>query len=358
MAIYKGNEAALKIEYPAGSGTYTTVAILTDTSISQSASPVLAGDLLQHTAAQFVADDMPLNCTADASGYLANEASHYFLQRLFDSRQAFNARIFKDATLYIAGDAKITSLSISGSHNGPAQVSLSMQLSDTVEETGYNALIESLDGVHHWPLHETSGSTAADIIGGADGTYNGSYTLDQDGLINRGKSVLFNGTDSYISIPSGMSGTNLEAGTSIVAWIKPTSGGNTNRAVCNFVSISATKPFIWRAGENDLFAGRRSFYYSQDHTDGIFPASTAKLAVITFSGSYTSPTSYKLYSNDTEYSLSSTSTGNAVLTDSNWIGRYNYGGSVYFGGLISNVSLHTRRLSASEVAQIYAYAAG
>jgi hypothetical protein len=46
MAIYPAKNSLLKIEYPAGAGVYTTVALLTQLSIDQSAPTIQAGGLL------------------------------------------------------------------------------------------------------------------------------------------------------------------------------------------------------------------------------------------------------------------------------------------------------------------------
>lgn len=361
MAIYSGKDALLKIEYPAGSGVYVNAAYLTQTSINESTSPIVAGDLLQHTVAQFVTgDNAPLSATADASGYLASDTSHYFLQRLYESRQSFSVRIYKTSTLYFEAAAKLSSLSISGGYNDAAAVSLSMQLSGVVEQSGYNSLIASLGGIHHWPLNETSGSTAADIIGGADGTYTGTVTLNQSGFIGSDGAAEFDGSTGYVNLPTNGSITKSEFDStfSIVAWVQPDDSGTTQRNLCQFATTTANKPFIMRSDQEGLFAGAKTYYMQMTAPTQVNEITTTSphLQVLCFSSDYSAGTgSYTYYIDNEEITLQSGSTGNAVLNDLNIIGRYTYSGTGYFDGRISHFSIHDRELTAAEVAQIWAY---
>jgi len=51
-----------------------------------------------------------------------------------------------------------------------------------------------------WRLDESSGTEALDYVGANEGTYNGTYTLDQAGLVSTGKSVNFNGSSGRVDI--------------------------------------------------------------------------------------------------------------------------------------------------------------
>jgi hypothetical protein len=66
----------------------------------------------------------------------------------------------------------------------------------------------SYDPIAYWPLNETTGTTAYDVIGGYNGTYNGSYTLGNAGPANPffgGSSMAagFDGFSAYVDIPVG-----------------------------------------------------------------------------------------------------------------------------------------------------------
>jgi beta-galactosidase len=75
----------------------------------------------------------------------------------------------------------------------------------------------------YWPLSETSGSVAYDMIGGHNGTYVGGVTLDQPGMSVPGlvmphSSVLLDGTSGYVDIPEGP--FNLTNAMSAIAWVR------------------------------------------------------------------------------------------------------------------------------------------
>jgi hypothetical protein len=53
--------------------------------------------------------------------------------------------------------------------------------------------------VAYWRLGETSGTTAADEVGSYNGTYQGTYTLGEDGPITGGKAVGFSGASGEMS---------------------------------------------------------------------------------------------------------------------------------------------------------------
>src|SRR5580765_159064 len=47
----------------------------------------------------------------------------------------------------------------------------------------YAALVVADGASHYWRLDETSGTTAVDVIGGANGTISGGVTLNQPGAV-------------------------------------------------------------------------------------------------------------------------------------------------------------------------------
>jgi trimeric autotransporter adhesin len=72
----------------------------------------------------------------------------------------------------------------------------------------------------YWRLGETTGTTAADVIGGNNGTISGGVTLNQVGAISDGDTAMvFNGTTGYISVPSSAAITPTGSFT-VEAWVK------------------------------------------------------------------------------------------------------------------------------------------
>ena len=135
MAIYSAKNSLLKIEYPAGAGTYTTAALLTQLSIDQSAPNITAGGLLfqdepQHIAAGFC--DLK-TATISASGYASDAFSASILQRLAESRAQFSARFYIDATDYYQADCKMTAISVSGGHSDAVAFSVTMAAANVTD---------------------------------------------------------------------------------------------------------------------------------------------------------------------------------------------------------------------------------
>ncbi|MGA2246221.1 MAG: LamG-like jellyroll fold domain-containing protein [Verrucomicrobiota bacterium] len=77
----------------------------------------------------------------------------------------------------------------------------------------------------YWPLDETSGTIAYDVIGAHNGTYIGGYTLGQPGPSQAffgadSLAALFDGSSGYVDIPEGP--FNITAAITVVAWLDPT----------------------------------------------------------------------------------------------------------------------------------------
>src|ERR1035438_9353240 len=73
-----------------------------------------------------------------------------------------------------------------------------------VSPTTYQQALLSLNPIAYWPLDESSGTTAYDVIGGYNGTYNGTYALAQPGPTNS-----FFGASSYSAAFDGVDGKSV-----------------------------------------------------------------------------------------------------------------------------------------------------
>jgi uncharacterized protein YjdB len=92
-----------------------------------------------------------------------------------------------------------------------------------ISPTAYQQAALALGPLALWPLDETSGTTAYDVIGGNNGTYNGSYTLGVPGPTNAffGASSVaanFDGFTAYVDIPEGP--FNITNAVTAVAWVQ------------------------------------------------------------------------------------------------------------------------------------------
>lgn len=91
-----------------------------------------------------------------------------------------------------------------------------------VAPTTYEQVLLELNPLALWPLNESSGTTAYDIIGGNNGTYTGTFTLGQAGPTNAffdsSLAVQFTGA-GYVDVPEGP--FNITGAITVVAWIQP-----------------------------------------------------------------------------------------------------------------------------------------
>ncbi|MCF7675238.1 MAG: Ig-like domain repeat protein [Akkermansiaceae bacterium] len=85
--------------------------------------------------------------------------------------------------------------------------------------TAYESLVLASGPVSYWPLNETSGTTAVDLVGTNNLTYDGTYTLNQEPLRNTDGQpcVLF--TNSNTAVPYN---SDLNPGQfTVECWVKP-----------------------------------------------------------------------------------------------------------------------------------------
>jgi len=91
-----------------------------------------------------------------------------------------------------------------------------------VTPTAFEQTLLKYAPLSFWPLSETSGTVAYDVIGGINGTYTGGYTLGQPGPTNTffgasGTSAAFDGTSAYVDVPGAP--LNLTNGLTAVVWV-------------------------------------------------------------------------------------------------------------------------------------------
>jgi uncharacterized protein YjdB len=91
-----------------------------------------------------------------------------------------------------------------------------------VSATTYQQAILALGPVSFWPLNEADGTTAYDLVGGQNGTYTGTYVLNQSGPPNTffggAPAAVFDGTSGHVDIPG--TAFNLTGPVTVVAWVQ------------------------------------------------------------------------------------------------------------------------------------------
>ncbi len=90
----------------------------------------------------------------------------------------------------------------------------------------YQQVMLSLNPMGFWPLDESSGTNAYDLIGGHNGAYAGTYLLGQAGPTNAffggSASTVFDGTSGHVDIPGAT--FNITNTVTVLAWVKILSG--------------------------------------------------------------------------------------------------------------------------------------
>jgi uncharacterized protein YjdB len=87
--------------------------------------------------------------------------------------------------------------------------------------TAYQQAILTLGPISYWPLDESGGTTAFDLIGGHNGTYTGTFALGMSGPTNGffggNTAAGFDGTSGHVDIPGAP--FNITGAITVVAWV-------------------------------------------------------------------------------------------------------------------------------------------
>jgi hypothetical protein len=190
-----------------------------------------------------------------------------------------------------------------------------------------------------WHFDEGSGSAAYDCSGNAnDGAINGATWTT--GKI--GKALQFDGSNDYVSVSH--SASLMPSAITVSVWIKLNDNGRwmvvdkgTNHPGTYYMYGDAGTQVIWTIKDG---TNRYDLSYSNLVIGNWYHL------VGTFDGSI-----QKLYVNGDEKGSRTASFGSN--TQNLWIGKYQGGGSYDFNGIIDEVRIYNRALSADEVLALY-----
>ncbi len=216
--------------------------------------------------------------------------------------------------------------------------------------------------IAHWRLDETSGTTAVDGKGGNNGTLTNGPTWTTGKI---GGAVDFDGTDDFVSMDVGTEPVLVDSAGTISAWIRPDSSNIGQDSYWpifreyyhdNHQNIGGIGFFLYQAGPTDPMTVGARFGNISNNWENFFSPSPPILGgqwyhVVV---SWTSST-VTLFVNGAEvYSDARTvMMGSSTARDGFYdmdIGR-DYDG--YGGGLIDDVRIYDRALSAAEVLELY-----
>jgi predicted alpha-1,2-mannosidase len=214
----------------------------------------------------------------------------------------------------------------------------------------YATTIAAAHPLAYWPLNETNGSVAYDLVGGHDGLYVGGVTLGQAvgsfaGFVPQNNSALFDGSSGYVDIPEGP--FNLTNALTAVAWVKVPS-------TPHFSGVIGHGNSSWRLtvdGSGHPGAANGS---APDATDASSIVGTNwHMMVYTCTGVPNASGNGQLYVDGV---LTATNTV-VSLTGNNldlWIGGApDYSTSRLLPGSIAQVAVFTNAFSATEVQALY-----
>ena len=191
-----------------------------------------------------------------------------------------------------------------------------------------------------------SGTTWSDLIGSNDGALINTPTYDSE----NGGSILFDGTNQYVSLPSDLISGN---GPLSLSFIFSTTNASVDRKLFAYGHPSNVGGLLSFTVE--------SFGLKYRHNGGNITYGTGQISannwvfvVMTLDSTATTTNDMKCYIDGTEYAGSRTGgsdqTINIATSDEKYLGRF---GGVYFSGNIAMFQYYNRALTGDEVRQNY-----
>ncbi|HEV2329854.1 MAG TPA: LamG-like jellyroll fold domain-containing protein [Verrucomicrobiae bacterium] len=221
-----------------------------------------------------------------------------------------------------------------------------------VSPNQYQQSLLSLNPMAYWPLNETSGTTAYDIVGGYNGTYVGGCTLAQGGPTNSifgsvSRSVLFDGSSGYVDIPEGP--FNISGPITVVAWVDVVS-------TPNFAGLFGHGDQSWRMSVNP--GGEPGANDGSASTDATSPIGINNgnwnMVAYTYAGNPGQNNNGSLYVNGVlvaNNTITTTPPGDSLDV---WIGGSpDYGTARLSNAKIANAAIYPQALTATQVQDLY-----
>jgi uncharacterized protein YjdB len=234
-----------------------------------------------------------------------------------------------------------------------------------VPATPYEQVLESLGAIAYWPLNENSGSTAYDLIGGINGTYDNGVSLYTGGPTNA-----FFGDDSYgasfdedlsqyVDIPGAP--FDITNAITTVAWVQ------LQFYTASFMGLFGHGDTSWRTTINEeAVDGLNVAYASGNDDNSIYDAASSTnindgnwhMVTFTYTGVPGVANNGLLYV-DGKMAASTTIAKAPVGNDLDaWIGGSpDYGASTplprFLSGNVADASIFNESLTAAQVAGLY-----
>jgi hypothetical protein len=209
--------------------------------------------------------------------------------------------------------------------------------------------IDTTGLVSYWNFDEGAGDTAHDIIGDNDGDVNGASW--QGGI--EGGSLMFDGVDDYVGIGNPAS-LNFEGEITIAAWLKSRSSEPwLENIISHGFSPEPVREVFLRVHDGEYQLG--SYIRNTPRSEVVYPIPAEDFnnwvhIVGLYDGS-----NWKLYRNG-QLANSKSATRGSITVNAGWaIGAKGDGEERFFDGLIDEVMIFNKGLSAEEVNELYQY---
>ncbi len=290
---------------------------------------------------------------ATLTASVANIGSPPFVYRWFFNNGAVPVSTSSSPTLILANLqlAQAGSYTCVVSNQFGTAPSSAMNLT-VVPANRYEQSLLSLSPMAFWPLNETSGTTAYDIVGGYNGTYVGGCTLSQAGPTNSifgssSRSVLFDGSSGYVDIPEGP--FNITGPITTVAWVNVTS-------TPNFAGLVGHGDQSWRMTINP--SGEPGADDGNVPTDATSPIGINNgnwnMIAYTYTGVPGQSDNGSLYVDGVLVANNNVTTAPSGDSLDVWIGGSpDYGTARLLNAKIANVAVYPEALSAAQLQDLY-----
>ena len=338
---------------------------------------VLNTSLFDNVSVNFLAPSIPADLQAH-SGYgavnlswaPAANATSYVVARSTTSGAETNLATTTSANY---GDVGLTNGAkyyyVVRAQNATGQSSASSEALGTpvAPPTGsYEAVVLTNHPVTYWPLNETNGTVAYDLVGGHNGTYVGNVSVGQPGISftsgapavvtfsTPGYSPIFDGVSGHVDVPQGSGSLNLTQALTMVAWadlsVKP---GNNVPNPESIACILGRGNTSWQMNVNS--SGLLTGSDSVDSATGTHSivASGWHLVAYAYNGISGAYNNGSLYMDGVlvAHNTVTTSAGNA---NDLWLaGAPDYGTGRLFFGNLAHVAIFTNALPAAQIQALY-----
>lgn len=244
------------------------------------------------------------------------------------------------------GDAGAPDARADGATDGAAPT-IDAALPDA--SAAYVAAVLADAPIAYYPLEESSGTIARDVVGGKDGTWVGTAKLGVPGAVGAGAS--FDGQSTRLEMPTGSFGFAGRVPYTIEVWLNPAVVGTNVRFVLDQGSRSALSGGYQIYFNNDFFLCSRSTNTDADGYGTIIPLPPAQFAhlAMTYDGEHV-----HLYANGASRGPANGVLAIPALTDGLLVFGDSAGGQFFkLAGVLDEIAIYDKALSQARVLAHY-----